>query len=98
MAKKSIIARHKRRLDRSERVKSARLALKQAVLSGSDQADDAQLTLQKKSPNDSQTRVRNRCQQCGRGKGTYRRFGLCRICLRISAMKGFIPGLKKASW
>lgn len=43
-------------------------------------------------------RVRNRCQRCGRPRGFYRRFGLCRICLREMALKGEIPGLVKSSW
>jgi small subunit ribosomal protein S14 len=43
-------------------------------------------------------RVRNRCQKCGRARGYYRRFGLCRICLREEALKGNIPGLVKSSW
>ncbi len=44
------------------------------------------------------TRVRNRCNMCGRPRGYYRRFGLCRICLREEALKGNIPGLVKSSW
>lgn len=40
----------------------------------------------------------SRCKLCGRSKGYYRRFGVCRICLRELAWKGEIPGLKKASW
>lgn len=43
-------------------------------------------------------RVRNRCTKCGRPRGYYRRFGLCRICLREEALKGNIPGLVKSSW
>ncbi|HPC47323.1 MAG TPA: type Z 30S ribosomal protein S14 [Deltaproteobacteria bacterium] len=43
-------------------------------------------------------RVYNRCQLCGRPRGFYRKFGICRICLRNFAMKGEIPGVKKASW
>ncbi len=43
-------------------------------------------------------RVRNRCQRCGRPRGYYRRFGLCRICLREMALKGEIPGVVKSSW
>ncbi len=45
-----------------------------------------------------QTRVRNRCRKCGRPRGYYRRFGLCRICLREEALQGNIPGLSKSSW
>jgi len=40
----------------------------------------------------------NRCMRCGRPRGYYRKFGLCRICLRELAHKGEIPGLIKASW
>ena len=44
------------------------------------------------------TRVRNRCKICGRPRGFIRRFALCRICFRELALKGEIPGVKKASW
>ena len=43
-------------------------------------------------------RVRNRCQLCGRPRGYIRRFGLCRICFREQALKGYIPGVVKSSW
>lgn len=42
--------------------------------------------------------VVNRCKICGRPRGYYRRFGLCRICLREKALQGQIPGIRKASW
>lgn len=42
--------------------------------------------------------VRNRCSRCGRPRGFYRRFGLCRICVREMALRGEIPGLVKSSW
>ena len=31
-------------------------------------------------------------------RGYYRRFALCRICLRELALQGKIPGLVKSSW
>ncbi len=40
----------------------------------------------------------NRCNLCGRSRAFYRKFGLCRICLRNMAHQGVIPGLRKASW
>ncbi len=43
-------------------------------------------------------RGHHRCMACGRPRGYYRKFGLCRICLREDAHRGFIPGLTKASW
>jgi small subunit ribosomal protein S14 len=45
-----------------------------------------------------EVRVRNRCSRCGRPRGYYRRFSLCRICVRELALEGKIPGLRKASW
>ncbi len=40
----------------------------------------------------------NRCKRCGRPRGYFRDFGLCRICLRELASSGDIPGITKASW
>ena len=39
-----------------------------------------------------------RCQRCGRPKAVYRKFGLCRICLREMAHAGELPGVTKSSW
>lgn len=44
------------------------------------------------------TRGYNRCKRCGRPRAYYRKFGLCRICLREIAQEGMIPGLTKSSW
>jgi small subunit ribosomal protein S14 len=43
-------------------------------------------------------RRKRRCRICGRPKGYYRKFDMCRLCLRELALKGEIPGLVKASW
>lgn len=43
-------------------------------------------------------RHRNRCKICGRPRAYMRKFGLCRICFRELALRGEIPGVKKASW
>ncbi len=45
-----------------------------------------------------ETRQRNRCKLCGRPRGYYRKFQICRLCFRNLASKGEIPGVKKASW
>jgi len=42
-------------------------------------------------------RYRNRCRICGRARSYMRRFGLCRICFRELALRGEIPGVRKAS-
>ena len=44
------------------------------------------------------TQEYTRCERCGRPHSVYRKFKLCRICLRELAYKGQIPGMKKASW
>lgn len=44
------------------------------------------------------TRTQRRCQRCGRPHSVYRKFGLCRVCLRELALKGDLPGVRKASW
>lgn len=44
------------------------------------------------------TRAYTRCTFCGRARAVYRKFGICRICLRDRAHKGEIPGMRKASW
>ena len=43
-------------------------------------------------------RAYNRCKLCGRSRGYLRMFNLCRICFRKNALKGYLPGVKKASW
>jgi small subunit ribosomal protein S14 len=40
----------------------------------------------------------HRCRRCGRPRGYFRKFGLCRICLRELAHRGVIPGMTKSSW
>lgn len=40
----------------------------------------------------------NRCKLCGRPRGYLRMFNMCRICFRKNALKGILPGVKKASW
>ncbi|MDO9558372.1 MAG: type Z 30S ribosomal protein S14 [Syntrophales bacterium] len=40
----------------------------------------------------------NRCPLCGRPRAYYRKFDMCRICLRNLALKGEIPGVIKSSW
>jgi len=44
------------------------------------------------------TQAHSRCNRCGRPRAVYRKFGLCRICLRELAHAGVIPGMTKSSW
>lgn len=43
-------------------------------------------------------RVRNRCMVSGRARGYMRKFGVSRIVFREMALRGEIPGVRKASW
>lgn len=43
-------------------------------------------------------RAYTRCSRCGRPHSVYRKFGLCRICLRELALAGDLPGVTKSSW
>jgi len=54
--------------------------------------------LKQQKPQKFKVRAYNRCQLCGRRRGFYRKFQVCRICFRELATKGEIPGVKKASW
>ena len=58
----------------------------------------ARLELQRLPRNAYPTRLRNRCALTGRGRGTFRMFGLGRNKIRELAFKGDIPGVVKASW
>jgi len=43
-------------------------------------------------------RTYTRCQRCGRSRAFLRKFGICRICFRELALRGVLPGVRKASW
>jgi len=51
-----------------------------------------------KRPKKFAVREYNRCQICGRPRADYRKFGMCRICLRKLASEGKLPGVVKSSW
>jgi small subunit ribosomal protein S14 len=101
MAKKSMIAREKKRTQMVAKYAAKRAALK-AVLANPEASDDekwdAQVALQKLPRDASPVRQRRRCQITGRPHGVYRKFGLCRNKLREAAMRGDVPGLVKSSW
>ena len=60
-------------------------------------ATKAQVAKSKRSPKFA-TRFRTRCAICGRPRAVYRKFKICRICLRSLANQGKVPGMRKASW
>ncbi|NNL56574.1 MAG: 30S ribosomal protein S14 [Pseudomonadales bacterium] len=101
MAKQSMIEREKRRAKVVAKYAKKRAALK-AIIANPETSDedrwDAQIALQKQPRDASASRGQRRCQVTGRPHGVYRKFGLCRNKLREAAMKGYVPGLVKASW
>ena len=60
----------------------------------------AKKALVEKAARPQRFRVRrySRCNRCGRPRAVFRKFGLCRICLRELAHQGSIPGMTKSSW
>lgn len=89
MAKESMKAREVKRRELVEKYAEKRAALKAA---------GDYTALQKLPKNSSYVRLHNRCNLSGRPKGYIRQFGISRINFREMALKGLIPGVKKASW
>tara|TARA_B100001939_G_scaffold326179_1_gene319514 strand:+ start:559 stop:828 length:270 start_codon:yes stop_codon:yes gene_type:complete len=89
MAKKSWIARNKKK-----KATVAKYATKRAELKA---AGDYE-ALSQLPRNASPVRVVNRCELTGRRHGYIRKFGLSRIAFREAALDGMIPGVTKASW
>lgn len=101
MAKTSMVQRERKRARLVSRYRDKRERLRQVVKSKT--ASDAErrsamLKLQELPRDSSPSRLRNRCRISGRPQGYYRKFGLARNKLRKAAMRGEIPGLRKASW
>ncbi len=44
------------------------------------------------------SRAYHRCELCGRSRSVYRKFRVCRLCLRRLASEGKVPGVVKSSW
>jgi len=101
MAKKSMIAREKKRIDLVAKYAKKRAQLKEIIRSPKstdDEVEAAQIKLVKLPRDSSSSRIRNRCNLTGRPHGYYRKFGLSRNKLREATMRGDVPGLVKASW
>ena len=101
MAKKSMIAREKKRTKMVKRYADKRTQLKAIINSLEASFEDkekAELSLQKMPRDACPVRVRNRCRLTGRPHGFYRKFGLSRNKLREATMRGDVPGVVKASW
>ena len=89
MAKESMKAREAKRQKLVEKYAERRAQLK---------AEGDYEALDKLPKNASPVRLRNRCRITGRPRGYMRQFGISRVTFREMALKGLIPGVKKASW
>jgi small subunit ribosomal protein S14 len=100
VAKNSITEREKKRLKLVEKFRSSRNELKKRIKSATDfqVSMEYQQKLAKLPLNSNPIRLSGRCQCCGRGRGVYRKFKLCRICLRNHLMIGDVTGGRKSSW
>lgn len=101
MAKVSMINRDEKRSKLVGKYAAKRAELKRIIADPDVDFEDKQAAIfaLNKLPRDSSpSRGRNRCRQSGRPRGYYRKFGLARNKLREAAMRGDIPGLRKASW
>ncbi len=101
MAKVSMINREKRRTKLVKKYATRRAELKVLISNpdiGFEERQQAMFALQKLPRDSSPVRQRNRCAITGRPRGFYRKFGLGRNKLREAAMRGDVPGLRKASW
>jgi small subunit ribosomal protein S14 len=111
MAKKSVIARAKKRVDLSKQYASKRDGLRSKlsnlyhfVKNGSASRTQClevvqlQQALDNLPRNASPKRIRMRCVETGRARGVYRYFGLSRFMIRQYGMAGLLPGLRRSSW
>lgn len=101
MAKESMIQRDIKRAKLADKYFEKRQELKK-IISSPDSSDeerwDAVMKLQSLPRDSSPSRQRNRCNITGRPHGYLRKFGMSRMKVREAAMRGEIPGLRKASW
>ena len=101
MAKLAIKNREEKRVKTVAKYAAKRAALFAIInnvkLSDEDRAE-ARAKLQALPRDASPSRLRKRCALTGRPRGVFRKFGLCRLKLRESAMRGEVPGMTKASW
>ena len=101
MARISNVMRDKKRAQVCERFAAKRASLLKILRDPNCDPDErwaAQVKFQKMPRDASPTRIKNRCNMCGRPRAYHRRFGLCRLCLRKYARRGLISGITKASW
>lgn len=89
MAKKSWLARNKKKAETVKKYAAIRADLK---------AKGDYAALSQLPKNASPVRVVNRCKVSGRRHGFLRKYGVSRLTFREGALQGLIPGVTKSSW
>lgn len=101
MARRSLTEREKRRRILSARYADRRAALKRLISAPDTDPPAREAAVRELSslPRDSSpSRRRSRDQIDGRPRGVLTRFGLSRVRFRELALRGELPGVRKASW
>ncbi len=101
MAKKSSIAKQKRREKIVNRNWEKRQGLKKKVSDinlPEEERLEASIQLNKMRRDTCPVRLRNRCQITGRCRGFLNKFKVSRLVFREMASHGMIPGVTKSSW
>jgi len=101
MAKTSQVLRDRRRKQLIEKHAAKRAALRKRLKDPNASMEEklqVQEAFAKLPRNSCPTRLKRRCELTGRPRSYYRKFGVSRIALRDLALKGQLPGVRKASW
>jgi small subunit ribosomal protein S14 len=101
MAKTSQVLREKHRKALIQKHAAKRAALRKKLKDPNVSVDEklqVQEEFAKLPRNSCPTRLKRRCGITGRPRSNYRKFGISRIALRDLALRGQLPGVRKASW
>jgi small subunit ribosomal protein S14 len=101
LAKTSQVLRDRRRQALAEKHAAKRAALRKKLKDPKvpmEEKLEVQEAFAKLPRNSCPTRIKHRCEVTGRARGYYRKFGISRIALRELALRGQLPGVRKASW
>jgi small subunit ribosomal protein S14 len=101
MAKTSQVLRDRRRKQLIQKHAAKRAALRKKLKdpnASMEEKLEVQEAFAKLPRNSCPTRLKRRCDVTGRARSNYRKFGISRIALRDLALRGQLPGVRKASW
>ncbi|MEU4563553.1 30S ribosomal protein S14 [Actinoplanes sp. NPDC023936] len=98
MARRSLTEREKRRAELVDRYAERRRDLKRTIATDPEGRAAAVRRLATLPRDSSPSRRRSRDQIDGRPRGVLSRFGLSRVRFRELALRGELPGVRKASW